>query len=563
MATAIEERNVWMVTNGNEGGATAQPSDGWWSSGDMPMRQGCRVHPLIDGRAAMLSMCRAFLSARRYILLAGWDIRADLLMVRGEDAHVGAAGSPEQLELLADLRAEGLDDDALALWDANRLRVADVLGFAATRGVRVGVLLWDAFHMGSHLTNDPIREQKLLREAGVDCLLDDSSRHINHITQSLHQKCAVVDGRVAFLGGVDLTAEATGDYDRWDTHTHMFNSPDRVSARRPSAHPWHDVHTRIEGPIVADVQLNIVQRWVEVASRHQVPDWPKFLPLTPPAPLAGGVPAQAARTVPPHTYGFAPAGVGTIREAYLRALARARSYIYIENQYLWPEVFLGLDRLAWGGRSSDVEQLLQALGAALQRGVHVTLVLPDHPNTGRRFTDGGIARLAALAPPAVVSSLLKIFTLGNSEADASLPGGTFYRPVYVHAKVAIIDDLWWTAGSANLNSRGLQSDAEINVAVLDAATARELRLGLWREHLHESYRDLADPLSGLAQMHDCAARNLEHVRSGQLLEGHLLPYISAHEAQQFGVQIDPEHGWLDALPGGVGALPPEHAGRYI
>jgi len=556
-----------MATSGSMTGAKPQPtpqtSGDWWASGDLPRRQGCRVHPLIDGRATMLAMCRAFLSAKSYILLAGWDIRADLLMVRGEDAHVGPEGSPEQLELLADLRAEGLDDDALALWNANRLRVADVLGFAVERGARVGVLLWDAFHVGSHLTNDPNREQKMLQAVGVDCLLDDSSRNISHIAQSLHQKCAVVDGRVAFIGGVDLTAEATGDYDRWDTHMHMFNSPDRVSERRPSAHPWHDVHTRVEGPIVSDALLNIVQRWVEVANRREASEWPKFLPLTTSARLSGGVTAQVVRTVPPNTYAFAPAGIATIREAYLRALTQARSYIYIENQYLWPEVFLGLDRLTWGERSPEAEQLLKALGAALKRGVHVAFSLPDHPNTGRRFTDGGIARLAELAPNAAASGLLNAFTLGNSEADDSVPGGVFYRPVYVHAKVAIIDDVWWTAGSANLNSRGLQSDAEINVVVLDAATARELRLGLWREHLHESYQDIADPVQGLEQMRSSARRNLELVRNNQLLEGHILPYIPAHEAERFGAHIDPEHGWLDALPGGVGAHSPAHAGRYL
>jgi phosphatidylserine/phosphatidylglycerophosphate/cardiolipin synthase-like enzyme len=557
---------VGMVASGSTPGAPDGPAHTqaqWWAYGDLPARQGCKVHPLIDGRAAMLAMCRAFLSAKRYILLAGWDIRADLLMVRGVDAHVGEEGSPEQAALLADLRAEGLDDDALALWDANRLRVADVLGFAGRRGVRVGVLLWDAYHMGSHLTNDPVHEQQLLREAGVDCLLDDSSRHINHITQSLHQKCAVVDGRVAFLGGLDLTAEVTGDYDRWDTHTHPCASPVRASRRTAPAHPWHDVHTRIVGPIVADVQLNIAQRWAEVAARHRLPDWPKHLPLTPPAPLADGVPAQIVRTIPPGTYHFAPAGIATIREAYLRALAQARSYIYIENQYLWPEVFLGLDRLAWGGHSPEVEQLLLVLAAALQRGVHVTLVLPDHPNAGRRFTDGGIARLGALAPLAVNVGRLNVFALGNSEADPALPSGVFYRPVYVHAKVAIIDDLWWTAGSANLNSRGLHSDAEINVAVLDASTARELRLGLWREHLHESYRELADPLRGMAQMRECAVRNLEHVRAGRMLEGHLLPYIPAPEAERFAVRVNPEHGWLDSLPGAAGVTPPQHAGRYI
>ena len=61
-----------------------------------------RSPPLVDGHAAMLAMCQAFLSAKRYILLAAWDIRADLPMVRGEDVHVGAAGSPEQQKLYDD-----------------------------------------------------------------------------------------------------------------------------------------------------------------------------------------------------------------------------------------------------------------------------------------------------------------------------------------------------------------------------------------------------------------------------------------------------------------------------
>src|SRR5579883_444919 len=100
-----------------------------WASGDFPPRAGNQVHPLIDGRAAMLAMCRAFLSAKSYILIAGWDMRADLPMVRGEDTHVGAAGSDEQRALVESLRAEGLSDDALALWDANKLCVRDVLGF--------------------------------------------------------------------------------------------------------------------------------------------------------------------------------------------------------------------------------------------------------------------------------------------------------------------------------------------------------------------------------------------------------------------------------------------------
>ncbi|HEX6123702.1 MAG TPA: hypothetical protein VFY89_11105, partial [Ktedonobacterales bacterium] len=233
--------------------ASAQSSQSWWATGDSPPRDGCRAHPLIDGRAAMLAMCRAFLTAKQYILLVGWDIRADLLIVRGEDAFAGAADSPEQLAYEADLRAAGLDDAAIQFWNTQPLTVSNVMGFAVRRGVKVGVLLWDAYHFGSHLTNDPEEERKALAAVGVDCLLDDSSRKFIHITQSLHQKCAVVDGRIAFVGGIDLTIQAEGDYDRWDTHHHLCASPERSPERGAPAHPWHDVHALLEGPVVVDV----------------------------------------------------------------------------------------------------------------------------------------------------------------------------------------------------------------------------------------------------------------------------------------------------------------------
>lgn len=536
----------------------------WWASGDIPARPGCRVRPLVDGREAMHAMCIAFLRAKQYILLAGWDMQANLLMVRGEDVRAGDDGSPEQLQLIEQLRNEGLSEDAIALWTSGLLRVVDVLGFAAQRGVRVGVLLWDAYHLGSHLTNDPEQEREALAAVGVDCLLDDSSRGITHITQALHQKCAVVDGYVGFLGGVDLTAQYTGDYDRWDTHYHPASSPERLGDWSAPAHPWHDVHTLIEGPAVIDVHRNIIQRWMDVASRHNASDWPATLPDAMPAPIAGGVTAQVTRTIPPHTYKFASDGIATIRDMYVRAIRQARSFIYFENQYLWPEVYLGLDSLRWGERSPEAMEVLDALGAALDRGVSLTFVLPDHPNCGRRFSDGGIAWLKQRSPRAVSEGRLSVFTLGAYEQYSS--GRIVYRPVYVHAKVAIVDDVWWTAGSANLNSRGLHSDAEINVSVLDATTAHDLRLRLWTEHLQPSASEraaLEEPGKGLAVMRASAQANLDRVRRGEPLAGHMLPYVAAEEAQQFDIPFSPEEGWLDNLEGGAGALPAHYAHRYL
>lgn len=538
----------------------------WWAPEDMPVREGCEAVPLVDGHAAMLAMCRSFLSARQHILLAGWDIHAELPMVRGEDVRPSADDGPQQQALLASLREDGLDDDAIALWNANKLRVVDVLGFAARRGVRVGVLLWDALHFGSHITNDPARQREILTAAGVDCLLDDSSRNVRHLTQSLHQKCCVVDGRVAYVGGVDLTVQDGGDYDRWDTHGHACSSPDRITERRPAAHPWHDVHVRLSGPAVADVQRNIVQRWTEVARRQHASEWPSELSANPAPPLAGGITVQVARTIPQHTYDFAPDGIATIKQIYLRALAQARRYIYFENQYLWPEVFRGLDNLSWGGKNPDILAVLNAIAEALARGVQVAMTLPDHPNCGRRFTDGGIEWLRERAADAGVSSSFSVFTLGNCEPDETLQGGIFYRPIYTHAKVAIVDDEFWTAGSANLNSRGMATDAEINVAVLDPASARALRLSLWREHTHAStalHDFLDDPIEGLRALRELAASNRERVRRREALHGHLLSYLTASDAHTLDLPVHPEHGWLDNLPGGVGPLPAHRAGRYI
>jgi phosphatidylserine/phosphatidylglycerophosphate/cardiolipin synthase-like enzyme len=77
---------------------------------------------------------------------------------------------------------------------------------------------------------------------------------------------------------------------------------------------------------------------------------------------------------------------------------------------------------------------------------------------------------------------VRIFTLYTGAADQKR--AWVYKPVYAHAKVAIVDDAWCTLGSANLNERGMASDSEINAQVLDGTVARALRLRLWSEHLH-------------------------------------------------------------------------------
>jgi hypothetical protein len=112
----------------------------------------------------------------------------------------------------------------------------------------------------------------------------------------------------------------------------------------------------------------------------------------------------------------------------------------------------------------------------------------------------------------------------------------------------------------------MHADAEINVSTLDPAGARMLRLRLWQEHAHPQVEEipaLNDPVEGVKTLRARARENFERVRKGKALVGHLLPYITHREAREWDIAHDREHGWLDNLEGGAGALPERYGARYL
>src|SRR5437667_5384173 len=372
-----------------------------------------------------------------------------------------------------------------------------------------------------------------------------------------------------------MLIELSGDYDRWDTHVHQLFSPLRRNEVVDSPYPWHEAHAIIEGPAVGDVERNFRQRWNDVVQRHEwdnqllVPEHPL------PSPLESTSLVQVARTIPANTYSFAlEDGIQGIAQLYANALSNAQHFVYMENQYFWTHAFYGIDLPFLGTDSPDMERNIRELAAALQRGATVALVLPDHPNVGRAFTDAGLTRLREEAPEAVTEGRLHVFCLATS---TTVDGDEHYRPIYVHAKVAIIDDRWSTVGSANLNSKGMRDDTEMNVATLNTELARGLRLLLWAEHLEligeesmltvarhlgrqrqrrsvdeEAARllqhlqeTLGDPLTGLQLMIERAQDNLRRFKAKQPLVGHLLPYLTGKEAKQQGLNFHEEHGWVE------------------
>lgn len=475
-------------------------TDGRWATGDMPVRNTSRVAFLIDGRMTMLEMCLSFLCARNSIYITAWGLSPELLLVRGKHKCAGSPGSPEQEELLAWLRARGLAEEELLFWQhCDELSATNVLSHAASKGVDVRILLWDTYELPTQPIPDPKKVLEILEPLGIRCLLDDSHKGLlNHPLMAHHQKTAVVDSRIAFVGGVDVVVENNGDFDRWDTKGHPFHSGLRLGKDGKMPHSWHDVHAVFEGSAVADVERNFRQRWNALVELHQqdssllLPESSAQLPeVTTNTRHSRGtgnaVRLQVIRTIPKGIYSFAPdEGIATILDTYKRAFVQAKQFIYIENQYFWRRTFLGFENPGMGIPHPDMEELLQELAGALARGVIVTFLLPDNPNVGREFTDEGLKYLWDLAPHAVASGALQAYTLGSSSQQQD---HTLYRSIYVHAKTTIVDDAWLTLGSANLNNRGMRDDTELNVAIEYAEMAQRLRILLMAEHLGLSDED--------------------------------------------------------------------------
>jgi phosphatidylserine/phosphatidylglycerophosphate/cardiolipin synthase-like enzyme len=166
---------------------------------------------------------------------------------------------------------------------------------------------------------------------------------------------------------------------------------------------------------------------------------------------------QMVRTVPEHTYPALPRGDFSILESFIGALRRSSRLIYLENQFLWSVELVAVLR----------EKLLRPPTDDFR----VCLVLPQRPNNGKDDTRGQLSVLKQ----ADHHGRLLVSTIG--------PPGRKQPPVYVHAKVGVIDDDWLIVGSANLNEHSLFNDTEVNLVTDDGALARSVRERLWSEHL--------------------------------------------------------------------------------
>src|SRR5947209_12442786 len=216
---AVRAKHTWRLRRLGWDHALEPPDDGLWAAGDPPPREGCSLDVLVDGAEAFAAIAEAIEHARNHVHVTGWHVAPHFELVRGE--HARAIG-----QLLAEA-AEKLD---------------------------VRVLVWAGAPVPAfHPTRKEVREgvEELTRGTRIRCEPDPRE----HPFHCHHEKTVIVDGELAFVGGIDITDYAG---DRYDTSDHP--------ARRRLG--WHDVGTRLRGPGVIDVHDHFALRWRELTGEQ-------------------------------------------------------------------------------------------------------------------------------------------------------------------------------------------------------------------------------------------------------------------------------------------------------
>lgn len=449
-----------------------------------------RVRVIVDAADYFDLMQKAMLKARRRILLIGWDFDTRIHLTRGR--RWWQKGWRKQYPARL---------GSFIPWLTRHNRELEVRilkwGFGVLKFAGRGSMALDLARWFPHRR--------------IDFKFDTA----HPVACSHHQKIVVIDGKLAVCGGIDMTDG------RWDTREHLERDARR---KRPGGNvqgPWHDITMMMAGPVAAALDDLGRDRWRRAGGKplEKLPDdlpppWPEEL-----QPHFENVEVGIARTRA--EYGDAPA-VDEIEQLFLSHIKRAKRFIYAESQYF------------------ASRKIGEAIVARMEEPEPPEIVI-IHPNSA----DGWIESKAMDPARALLVRAIKaVDKRRRFHLYMPYSGET---PIYVHAKLMIVDDEILRVGSANFNNRSLGLDSECDAFIDCARPAnahcgdiiRALRHSLLAEHCGIA-EDEIGPL--LDQAGSMAALIERHGRSGRR---HLRPYepeeLSAAEEELAQRQaLDPE-----------------------
>jgi phospholipase D1/2 len=456
-----------------------------------------RVHPqtrsgiLIDARDYYCAFYRLAKRARRSILLLGWQFDSDVPLVRGKDVPPGV--DPESVELLPFL-------DALC---------------AANSDLDVRMLAWDYAIWF-------VLEREVLQKLSFALRTQPNFHFENDATVSQwgahHQKLAIIDGQVAFLGSADICQ------DRWDTSAHACVNPERVSRSGNPCKPYHEVQAVVSGAAARSLVDIFIEPWVDRTGEALdpkdlvVPSGDERIPceVTYPMPVAD----VAIHRQFPHRLGRR--AVREISDLIVEWIRSAEQLLYFETQYFTSKVIR--------------DALIERMRAPERSKLQIVFMLPQKPEALKEELAVGATQAEVLDEIARVAA--------ETGHDVGVYNVAEKMPVYIHSKVMIVDDHRLTLGSANLNNRSMSLDSELNVSWSGSAVAeaiKGLRIRLLREHIALDVPPWFLDANGLVARLDAMAK-----KSESRLQFHDLTPEEPSVLMKLGQSIasaygDPEH----------------------
>jgi len=425
---------------------------------------------LVDAQAYFDTFARAAERARRSLLILAWDFDSRAALTMGPDGQTGTT----------------LGEFLNRLCEKNK-------------DLRIRVLDWDyPMLYGTDRDFPPIYGITWKPHRHIDFRFDSTDPLASH-----HQKVVIIDDKMAFVGGLDLAAR------RWDTSEHRPGDPRRTFDGKPYP-PVHDVMVAVDGEAGRALATLARKRWQAATGKKIAPvevaddPWPADL-----APDLENVSVGVACTMPPTKDS---AGVRHVESLYVDMIARARRYIYMENQYF----------------TSD--RIGEALAARLAEpeGPEVVVIT-------RKLSHGWLEEATmSVLRTRLVRQLRAADRHGHFHAYcphvAGLAEGTC---VDLHSKVTIVDDEWLRIGSSNISNRSMGVDTECDVTI--EAQGNELvqhvihafRDRLLAEHAGASIEETAaaiartGTIAGAIQALGSDARRLEPLEAPEVPESKL------------------------------------------